>query len=269
MVPDGRSGPAFRAEYDYFSQVNLDQSNGSYEMQSTSFMSPVYGKKTDGYTFGLGLGMEYTDLNIESSPSPLLESQGLYRFGASINGLIRSNNPRWSTLISLNPSLATDTRSISSKDLRIIAIGGALYQASPDLQWFFGAVYQNNFDGIPFFPGIGFNWQATENFQITFMGPRLNLFYDLHDDWRLNAFASFRSRNWNIDSTPSSTNLQIVTARAGVAIQHQLAEKFVIYSETGLTFNNSIEATTTGGSRLFKEDAETGYFINCGLRLSF
>lgn len=259
--------------YDYLSEVDFEDESGGYSLNAVRFQSPLAGKMKGGFAWGVDAFVEYTSFDVKDQPE--LEDMDLYRVGLDLNFIwLDVNGSKWSPMLRLSPSIASDFDSISSDDLRLTATAGAFYQQKPNLKWLFGVFYTNNYYGDKwnnFFmiPIVGISWQPTEHFDITALGSRIDFSYLPNDDWKFSLFAAARSRNWNIDGDTGSESFEVTSMRTGVRVDHQLVEDCWVIFETGVTMFNGVSKYDDHDKELYDEDADPGFFVGVGLRYRF
>lgn len=80
-------------------------------------------------------------------------------------------NDRWSSDIVVSPSLFTDYDNMSDDAFRITGRAIALYTASPEWQWAFGAIYLDR-DDIRAMPAAGAIWTPNDDWKVEVLFPR-------------------------------------------------------------------------------------------------
>lgn len=90
-------------------------------------------------------------------------------------------NDRWSSDIAISPSLYTDYDNLSSDAFRITGRAIALYTASPEWQWAFGAIYLDRED-IKAMPAAGAIWTPNEDYKVELLFPRPRIMRKLASD---------------------------------------------------------------------------------------
>lgn len=253
----------FWGDLDY----DFDSSRG-YEMQSYVLQTPIYGQRRDNFTWGLGLLVEQTQFR-ERGPN-LLKSSDLTELGLGLALLGKEvRQSKWSPALFLQSSVATDFDE-TSDSFRLTAIGGAFYEQNPNLKWFFGAIYLYQGPETRAFPVAGISWQPAPDWDLTIMGPRVDLTRTLGDDWRFGLFADLYSRTWAVRGAADTTNsLEVFSSRAGLRLDYRFLEKFWVFGETGLSLANSVDVYNRQDKKIFSEDAEEGIFFNLGLKYQF
>ncbi|GAA5495771.1 hypothetical protein Rhal01_01950 [Rubritalea halochordaticola] len=254
--------------YDYFSEVDFDDESGSYQMHAARLQTPVVGGGGERFSWGVDAFFEY--INFDVKDQPLLEDQDLYRTGLDLNFIWHKvNGSKWSPVIRLSPSLASDFESVTNDDFRMTAFVGSFYRQRPNLKWLFGLYYTDNLNDELLLPGFGVSWQPTEKMDVTLLGPRIDVSYRPQEDWRLGLFASAHSRSWNIEGDTGSESFEVNSMRTGVRVDYQMKEGLWLVMETGATMLNAVELLDNDEHEVFDDDAETGFFGKIGMRYRF
>lgn len=114
---------------------------------------------TPGYSAHMLNGPLTTDL-----PGTLYDNWVEFRW-------LKKWNDRWSSDIVVSPSLYTDYDNLSDDAFRITGRAIALYTASPEWQWAFGAIYLDR-DDIKAMPAVGAIWTPNEDYKVELLFPR-------------------------------------------------------------------------------------------------
>ncbi len=114
---------------------------------------------TPGYSAHMLNGPIKTDL-----PGTLYDNWVEFRW-------LKKWNDRWSSDIAVSPSLYTDYDNLSSDAVRITGRAIALYTASPEWQWAFGAIYLDRED-LKALPAVGAIWTPNDDWKVEVLFPR-------------------------------------------------------------------------------------------------
>lgn len=117
---------------------------------------------TPGYSAHMLNGPLKTDL-----PGTLYDNWIEFRW-------LKKWNDTWSSDIAVSPSLYTDYDNLSSDAYRITGRAIALYTASPEWQWAFGAIYLDRQD-IKAMPAVGMIWTPNDDWKMEVLFPRPRL----------------------------------------------------------------------------------------------
>lgn len=114
---------------------------------------------TPGYSAHMLNGPLKTDL-----PGTLYDNWIEFRW-------LKKWNDQWSSDLAVSPSLYTDYDNMSSDAFRITGRALALYSASEEWQWAFGAVYLGR-DDIKAIPAVGAIWTPNDDWKVEVLFPR-------------------------------------------------------------------------------------------------
>ena len=118
------------------------------------------------------------------------------------------------------------------------------------------------------YPGIGFQWRPCDNMQVDYTGIGVKASWMPSDDWIFYAEANPASGYWNIEEGGESLNLKLQSYQVGVGAERRLSERTWLGAYAGVTLANELEVETTSGDRVFKEDADAGWYARLGLRVT-
>lgn len=256
-------------KYSFWSEMELeDDSSAGFDMQAISLQVPVMGNRSADFSWGVDLEGEYTYFNARNEP--VIGDHDLYELG--FNASFSWNNvggSKWSPVLSVMPSIATDFDSVESEAFRLTAFAGAFYQQRSNLKWLLGVAYNDQGHEEHVFPIAGFSWQPSAVWDVTLLGPRLDVTYKMNDDWRFGAFADVYSRSWEVENFNEQQTLVVFSARAGLRVDYQAFANAWVFAEAGVSFANSVEVRDSEEVELFDDDAESGFFGSVGMRYNF
>lgn len=163
---------------------------------------------------------------------------------------LKKFNDRWAMDLAITPSLYTDYDNLSSHSFRMMGRALALYTASPEWQWAFGAIYLGRED-LTALPAVGAIWTPNDTYKVEFLFPRPRVMRKLSSDetatrW-LYLAGEFGGGSWAIERpgvVPGTRFNDIVTysaLRLLVGYEHKRAKGFSPRIEAGWTFNRSLE----------------------------
>jgi hypothetical protein len=117
------------------------------------------------------------------------------------------------------------------------------------------------------FSSVGFQWQATDDIYLRLVGATFSATWQSHDDWlvRLGVWAA--GGIWNVENAGASLDVYMTSYRAGVGLERRIHDNMWLVVWAGATLGNELEIETPGGSTVFRDDADSGWFVNLGLRL--
>ncbi len=166
---------------------------------------------------------------------------------------LKKFNERWAMDLAVTPSLYTDYENTSSGAFRMQGRALALYTASPELQWAFGAIYLGRED-VKALPAVGAIWTPNDDYKIEVLFPRPRVMRKLSSDddstrW-LYIGGEFGGGSWGIERSgivPGTSFHDVVTysaLRMLIGYEHKRAKGFSPWIEAGWTFNRSLAYKT-------------------------
>ncbi|HET6423567.1 MAG TPA: DUF6268 family outer membrane beta-barrel protein [Planctomycetaceae bacterium] len=154
-------------------------------------------------------------------------------------------NERWSSDIAVSPSLYTDYDNLSSDAFRVTGRAIALYTASPEWQWAFGAIYLDR-DDIKAMPAVGAIWTPTDDWKVEVLFPRPRIMRKMYCDDSLTKWAylggEFGGNTYAIERPGLVRDVVTYSAlRMYVGYEIKRTKGFSPRVELGWTFNRSLE----------------------------
>ncbi len=188
---------------------------------------------TPGYSAHALNGPITTDL-----PGTLYENWIEFRW-------LKKWNDRWSSDIAVSPSLYTDYDNLSDDAFRITGRALALYTASEEWQWAFGAIYLDRED-IQAMPAVGAIWTPNEDYKVELLFPRPRIMRKLYSDECLTRWAylggEFGGNTYAIERPGAVRDVVTYSAlRMYVGYEVKRTKGFSPRVELGWTFNRSLE----------------------------
>jgi len=115
---------------------------------------------------------------------------------------------KWSSMVSLSPSLYTDFSHVSSDDFKLSTVALALYKWRPDTSVAMGLVYSRDFGRDRVYPALGATW-GSDHWTVRLLFPRPSIAYAPNDRWRFSAEIAPSGGQWSIaDPRLSPSNEQ-------------------------------------------------------------
>lgn len=259
------NAPSALLNFSVTNEMDFDDLDGGFSLQRVDLNVPFGGlwrlSDNSGLLFDFKYQGTYFDFNSQ------LDDEDLHRLRLGVSWLYSEEGSKWSWLVSVEPSIASDFRDIDSDDIFINWKIGGRYELSDQFTWIFGAGSVASTGG-GVLPAVGFQWRPSDELYLSLIGPKFITTYQPCEDWlwRFGIWAD--GGKWNIEQNGDSLDLKLTSFRAGVGLEHQLRDKVWLNVWTGAVFGNELEVETTGGSSLFKEEAETGWFARIGLRVA-
>jgi hypothetical protein len=175
-----------------------------------------------GYTGGVGTrggGVNVGSVNEQSADlkyvvSPQINKDLLLRFGfewqrfsfgvpdhapvpstlqqvSAVLGFDYQIADEWLLRVEAEPGIYSDFRDITWRDVDMPVVMGAVYLASPDLQWVVGLRIDARTQ-YPVLPAIGVRWKFSEAWTWDLMAPKPRLEYDVNEKLQLYVGAEFQ-----------------------------------------------------------------------------
>jgi hypothetical protein len=164
--------------------------------------------------------------------------------------------------------MATDFQHIDGDDFTFDVAAGAGYKLNERFTLGFGGVLLNLNGDTRFFPGVFFDWAATEQIRVGFYGPALVATYEHDDNWLFSLRGDSGGDVWNItDTGGASRSIDLTSYRLGLYASRRLTADLWLTVGAGATFGNEIELTRPKGDRIFKDDMDSGLFGQVSLRV--
>lgn len=265
---DDEGTPPSRLYYDYMSPMDFNDVAGDFSFNSLNLHTPFAGKSGDTFSWDLELDFGYAQFDPTGQLS--LIDHDLYRFGVDFNAMYTPAGSDWSPFMKLSPHFGTDFDDLSWSDFRMTAALGTFYEVHSNLKFAIGAAYLQDVRDNPFFPVVGVTWTPNPCWELVILGNRGDLIYKPHEDWRIRLYARTDSRNWAVQQGGESRDLELTSYRAGLGVDYQVHEHFWLQLSTGMTFGNElILYKGDSDTKIFDEEAESGWFGTFGLRLKF
>lgn len=187
---------------------------------------------TPGYSAHMLNGPLKTDL-----PGTLYDNWVEFRW-------LKKWNDRWSSDFAVSPSLYTDYDNLSSDAVRITGRAIALYTASPEWQWAFGAMYLDRED-IKALPAVGAIWTPNDDWKVEVLFPRPRIMRRMSytDDMTRWAYlgGEFGGNTYGIERPGAVRDVVTYSAlRMYVGYEVKRTKGFSPRVELGWTFNRSL-----------------------------
>ena len=261
----------------YSSGMDLDNSPTEFDftdLSLTAFLTKPIDLGGD-WSF-----ITYVDLSASSfdfERSPLIGSftddldSDLYSVGLPFVIYNSVEGSRWSYGVWINPSISSDFQHIDGDDF---FVGGAIaagYQVNECFTIGGGVYFSDIFHDIGVIPGIGFVWAPTEDWVITYYGPRFVARYDLNDRNQIGLEVSYNGGDWNIDADNNSLQIDYSSWRTGLYYRYNVTGQVWLEAAAGFTFANEFNLQTRGGTELFQNrlgDAESGVYGSLGVSVA-
>jgi hypothetical protein len=261
----------------YSSGMDLDNSPTEFdfsELSLTAFLTKPINLGGDWSVIA------YADLRVSSfdfERSPLIGGftddldTDLYHVGVPFAIYHSSEGSRWTYGAWVSPSISSDFQHIDGDDFYVNGAIAAVYQVN-DCFAIGGGVYVSDmFHDIGAIPGIGFVWAPTEDWVITYYGPRFVARHDLNERNQIGLEVAYNGGTWNIDANNNSLEVDYTSWRSGLYYRYNVAGELWLEAAAGFTFANEYNLQTRGGTELFANrlgDAEGGVYGFLGLSVA-
>ena len=264
--------PGFDASRILYSQsgdMDLHDDDGSLEVTDIAVRSflchPV--RPTEGLYILPEAGYRFTRINAGGQTGPL-QDMDLHSFDLSLYMLGMPAGSPWIYGAWARAELATDFKVISGDDFSFDLAGGIGYRFNDTFTFAVGAAV-TNLNGYPsFYPGIGFDWIASEKLRIGFYGPTGTAAYALNEYWLFTLRFDFAGGVWNIeDNNGQSQSVDLTDNRLGLYASRRLTDNLWLTAGAGLTIANEINYTTPAGHGIFGSDLDTAPYGLISLRM--
>lgn len=258
------AAPSINIQYSTASEVDFDDAAGGFSYQRLAFERPLLKPiRLNGRNIiMLSTAYEATQLDTDT----FLGDVDLHDLRFNIRWIYKQPGSKWTWGANFSPGIATGGGGIDMDDFSLNGQLGFSYQKSPHFAWIGGLVFFHNSMETRIFPGIGFQWRPSADFQFTWAGPNLKMLWQPHDDWLLHAYIEPGGGNWNTEKNGESFDVKMRSYQAAIGVERRLADKIWLGLWGGATFGNELEIETASGKRLFNEDADMGWFVKLGVR---
>lgn len=203
-------------------------------------------------------------------PSFLIGDEDLHEIELSLFLLRMEDTSPWIYGAWVNPSLSTDFQGVGSDDLFLDLAGAVGYRFSDRFIGGIGIGALNLTGDTAIYPGAGFFWTPTDETLVALYGPNFRATHEINPKWRVGLEVRPNGGIWNIDGFLGSTHLDYSSFRAGLTSAHHLTGDLWLSFGGGFTFANSINVTSTDGSKIFQnqlDDLDSGIYGFVGLDL--
>ena len=255
-------------DFSYEPDTDLD-AGGSFSYWDARLSAPVYGTKlSDDWT--LGVRMRYRASIFDWDQQVLFDNDTLHRVDLNLAFIYKPENSPWMGFLSAGPALATDGSNINGDDIFFVALAGVGYKISETFTLLGGAYFSQDFGEPRLLPAPGFLWTPNDHWTFSLIPPRLRIAYSPNRNWRFAAEAFPDGGRWSITTqNGQDAFLDRSGARAGLRVERRVFGNGWLYVGGGLMFGRELEVETTGGTNLFRSDADTGAWFGTGFAWQF
>jgi hypothetical protein len=260
---------ASRIVYSQSGDMDLQDDEGSLEVTDLAVRSflcqPV--RPIEGLYVLPEASYRFTHLNIDGQAGPL-QDEDLHSLALSLYVLGMPAGSPWIYGAWARAELATDFDVINGDDFSFDLAGGVGYRFNDSFTFGVGAAV-TNLNGYPsFYPGIGFDWVASEKLRIGIYGPTAVAAYALNEYWLFTLRFDFSGGVWNVeDRNGQSQSVDLSDNRLGLYASRRLTENLWLTAGAGLTIANELDYTTPAGHGIYSSDLDTAPFGVISLRV--
>ena len=248
------------------SDMDFDTVGGTFSFDRVLLDVPLGGLVSTGKNSALAFGLRYQGTWMDSNI--LLGNRDLHDFRMNATWMYCARGSKWSVLVGVSPGIASDFDSVDGDDFLPNWKAGVRYAWSDRLALIVGTGSDSSTGDDSVFPALGFQWQASDEVYVSLIGSTFTATYQPCEDWlwRFGVWAG--GGIWNVDVGGVSVDVNLTSYRAGIGLEHRLRDKMWLTVWAGATFSNELEIETTGGTTVFKDDADDGWFARIGVRVA-
>lgn len=199
---------------------------------------------------------EYSSLDINAAPfganpaAPALDND-LHSLSFQSFIVNTPDDSKWIHGAYLSAGVNSDFAGVSSRDIDLTLAFGSGYQFTDRFMvgvGFFGSNLLND----PFIiPGAVFFWMPTDDWLISYYGPRFVARREFGDNIRFGLEGGWNGGWWGVDAFGSKSRLDVDSFRTGLFYRHRIAGEAWFEVGAGYTFFNEITINSPGGRDLF------------------
>ncbi len=262
---------AARVTFSHAGEMNFDDGPGDlsvsrFELRSvlSKPISPI-----NGMTILPFFGYEATALEFDDTPAGFpIGDEDLHSLNLSAFAISMREGSPWIYGGWARAELASDFQDVGEDDFTFDLGGGTGYRFNEKFTLGFGAVVLNLNGDTRCYPGIGFDWIVNDQVRIGLYGPTFIAAYSFDENWLFSLRGDSGGRIWNIDDAGGrSHSIDLSSYRLGLHASRHLSGNFWLTAGAGATIGNDIRLTDPNGSRLLKQDVDTGLFGQIALRM--
>lgn len=165
--------------------------------------------------------------------------------------------------------VATDFRDMSGDDFNCDIAGGFGYRYDDKVSLGMGAAVTHLTGDAAFYPGLGLDWQISEQFRIGVCGPTLAATYTPDKNWQFAIRGDSTGEIWNIsDGDGKSRYIDFKSYRIGFFGSRRIWGEILITAGVGVTLGNEIGLNQSNGDVLIKQRLDSGLFSQVGLTIA-
>lgn len=244
-----------------------------FSQLSTLAILGVAGKDSD-FTWIPSFNYSYSKLDVTTlNPTPNFDSS-LHEITFPNFLLYNKEGSRWFHGLYTSLGLRSDLGNIDSRDFFLSGAIGSGYRFSDRFMFGLG-VYGSDLTNHPFIvPAPVFVWMPTDEWLISYYGPKFIIRRELGDNARFGFEAGWNGGNWNVDSpvaNQDSLRVELSSFRYGLFYKQRLYKELWGELAVGYTMANELKVNSPGGRDLFPTaygEADGAPYISFGLSLN-
>ncbi|MFK7911564.1 MAG: DUF6268 family outer membrane beta-barrel protein, partial [Akkermansiaceae bacterium] len=264
--PTCANAPSAKFQISGTSEMDFDIMRGGFSMDRVLLLAPLGSalKINDCNTLSFGMRYEGTWLNSDT----VIGDNDLHDLRVAATWMHCTSGSKWSFMAEVSPGVASDFAQIDGDDFSLNWLAGARYAVNDGFALIAGVGSDNTTGDDGVFPAIGFQWQASDDVYLSLVGATFTATYQSSEDWlwRFGVWAA--GGIWNVEENNTSFDVNLMSYRAAIGVEHRLRDKVWLTLWAGTTFANELEIETAGGGRVFQSDADSGWFARVGLRVA-
>ncbi|MFC7338973.1 DUF6268 family outer membrane beta-barrel protein [Haloferula chungangensis] len=267
---------ALTARVTYSSGMDLENAPAEFDYTELSLMAFLSQPKPLG---GDWHAIAYLDLKVSEfdfEGNPLIGTFGddlesnLYHVGVPFVFYHTNDSSRWTYGAWINPAISSDFQSVDDDDFYLGAAIAGGYQVN-DCFVIGGGVYVSDmFHDASVYPGLGFVWTPTEDWLVTYYGPRFVARRDINHRNQLGLEVAYNGGTWNVDANTLSSQIDYSSWRTGLYYRYNVTGEVWLEAAAGFTFANEFNLESRGGNEIFPTlgDAESGVYGFLGVSVA-
>ncbi len=260
------NAPSAKLQISSTSTMDFDSAAGGFSLDRMVLDMPIGGLIPLGDSNALGVGMSYEGTRLNTRL--MLGDKNLHDLRLGITWYHHAQGSPWSLLATVSPGISSDFSKVSGDDFSLNWLSGVRYAWTDKFALVAGLGSDTSTGDDSVFFTLGFQWQATDDIYVSLVGATFIATWQPCEDWLWRVGVWPEGGIWNVENGGASFDVNLKSYRAAIGLEHRLRDKMWLTIWAGATFANELEIETTGGTRVFRDDAEMGWFVNLGLRVA-
>ncbi|WP_411827424.1 DUF6268 family outer membrane beta-barrel protein [Luteolibacter sp. AS25] len=250
--------------------MDFEGSDGDLSLTTYGFRSfftePI--ELAEGLVYIPMLSYYATSLNFDDADAFPLHDEDLHAVSLHSFFIKTFRNSPWFGTAWNRVEFATDYQSPGSDSLTFDGAIGVGYKFNDNLSIALGGAVTGINGDVEFFPGINFDWKATENLRMGLYGPNFLATYTVTEKWNLSVRGEPTGGNWVFrDDDGKSRTIDLSSYGLGLYTEHNLYGNLWLTAGGGYTFGNEIERRSNGGGNSITSDLDGAPYMQIALGL--